>query len=190
MADTPITRRPRPRPRLIRRPAPSAVALPATDAPSSYRTQVIPFAAIERIVQWGLWLLCATSFSLSWLGNIAPFGADVLALITGGPSYARLIWPALLAAFVYQLIIQIAQFYTAGRYGRRSRPYRVFLLLSVLPAMWSYGEHLIPLAGSAQLWGDAWLVRIAAYVGSTIALFLALWLNDSYQERVLVRRTP
>lgn len=179
----------RPRPRLMRRPRPMSqpVTNPVQPRPL-YQTQIIPFTAIERIVQIGVWALCAASFLLSWLGNIAPFGADVRALLAGRLAYAALVWPALLAALGYQLVVQIAQFWAAGTYGRRSRHYRVWLCLSVLPAMWSYGEHVIPWAGSSHLWGDAWPVRIAAYAGSAVALFVALWFNDAWQERVLVRR--
>ncbi len=173
----------RPRPRHVRRLPDAPVA-----ATPPYRTQVIPFWLIARAVQWGMWGACALSFAVSWLGNLGMFGGDVRLFVGAPLGYAQRVPLVLACALLYQLAVQTGQFYAATRYGRRSRAYRVLLLLSVLPSLYSYGVVVIPWAGSAILWGDAWPIRLLAYAGSAMLLFVVLWLNDSYQEQVLVAK--
>lgn len=183
----------RPRPRIVRRAAPSAgevrTPTPATPASPVYRTQVIPFALIARAVQAGMWLACVLSFIVSWLGNIGMFGAALGDLAARPQTYSRATLGALAAAGAYQVVIQLGQFYTATVGGRRSRRYRALVLLSVVPSLWTYGVVVVPWAGSAVAWGTAWPIRVLVYGGSTIILFVILWLNDAYQEQVLVKKS-
>ncbi len=180
----------RPRPRFVRRlPPAEPAATPPAPAVPVYRTQIIPFWLIARAVQCGMWFACLLSFGVSWLGNIGMFGGDVRQLVTDPIGYARDTAVVLGCAFLYQLVIQTGQFYAATRYGRSSRSYRLLVLLSVIPSMYSYGVVLIPWVGSAYLWGTAWMIRLLAYAGSAMLLFVVLWLNDAYQEQVLVRKS-
>jgi len=167
----------RPRPRLFRRVPPvrqpAAVVQPAM--PPMYRTQVIPFWLIARIVQYGVWTLCLLSFTISWIGNISIFGGDARLLLGTPLAYLRAAWPIFGAALLCQAALQIGQFYAATVYGRSSRAYRGLLLLSVAPSLWTYAP-LVPGRGTL------------AYGARLIALFVALWINDAWQERVLVAR--
>lgn len=178
----------RPRPRFVRRSPEAAPAAAPPPTIPAYRTQVIPFWLIARAVQWGMWFACMLSFGISWLGNIGMFGGDLRHLVAGRLGYVQAAALVFGCAFLYQLVIQVGQFYAATRYGRSSRPYRTLVLFSVVPSLYSYGVVVIPWAGSAHLWGEAWPIRLLAYGGSAMLLFIVLWLNDAYQEQVLVRK--
>lgn len=178
-----------------RTPAPDPNATPAESSRSAklqsvapaYSTQVIPFEAIAWLVRWLARLACIPSFAIGVIGNIGMFGGSVAALSVQPLTYIESAWAAFLAAGIYQLIIQLCQIYTAKMYGRASHSYRFFVALSVLPSTWTYGVVLVPLTGSAILWGDVWLIRIPLYVLTPIVLTIVLWLNDLTQEVILVK---
>ncbi len=186
----------RPRPRLaLRAPRRLPPAEPAAPAPAPavpvYRTQIIPFWLIGRVWQGLTWLVCLLSFGIGVAGNIGMFllpdlGERGTLAVWIDRSSAQL-GLAVAGALVYQIIIQVCQFYTAKVYGRRSLLYRFFLACSNLPSLWTYGLVIVVWAGSAWLWGNLWLIRVPIYIVSAFALLIVLVLNDMLQEWILVR---
>jgi hypothetical protein len=179
------------RPQIVRRSAhmPVGPVAPTPPGPSlrRYNTRIIPFWLIGRIWQLLTIVLLIASFIVSWLGNVGMFvwpawsGLGSLSVWQGWTG-AALGW-----AFVYQLIVQVCQAYSAREYGRDSILYRLFLAISVIPSIWTYSLVVVPWAGSAQLWGDVWLIRIPAYLVSAVLLIVLLIANDVLQEYMIVR---
>lgn len=161
----------------------SAASKPAP----SYSTQIIPFEVVAWIVRLLARLFCIPSFAVGVVGNIGLFGGSVVALYQAPGTYIHTNVLIFVVSGLCQLVIQLCQIYTAKMYGRSSPTYRFFVALSVLPSGWTYGMALVPLAGSALLWGNVWLIRIPIYILTPIALLIVLWLNDIIQEVILVK---
>lgn len=197
-----VSFRPRPRPRLIRRPrptsdeqAPSPILPTSAPAASSRRrpldTRIIPFWLIEYLWNGLTALLLMASFAVGVIGNIGMFvWPNIPALGTIGV-WQEWAWGDLAWAALYQLIVQSCQAYAARVYGRRSRLYALFLAVSVAPSLWTYGLVVVPwvVRVAAWLWADSWLVDLIAGGGAAVLLTFVLVANDVLQERRLIRDT-
>lgn len=147
-----------------------------------YDTQIISPHIVAFLYRWIIWGALAASFTVSVLGNIRPFGGDVLQLAKDGWvnwAYLRsgpFLW-ALGAAAISQLIIQVFQF----RYAADPSRWRMYLTLigvSVVLSLYTYAPVLFLINNDRRI-GYVWL-----FLGAAIPLGL----NDFLQERALQKR--
>lgn len=159
-------------------------------------TQFISFRLVLQLYRLLIIAICIVCFVVTALGNVGLFGFDITRLIDRA-YWQRASWTwlwvvpmtptrAAVAGVVMQVIVQVGQF--ANAHHKRGWRYRCWLLASVVPSCWTYLQVIVPLAGSAYLWGQLWLYRLLAYTGAAIGTTGVLIGIDVAQEEILLRK--